>query len=983
MKELALARSLTVAALRPAAGAPCEQSRDRQGARRCPTLQLLFQGVFITAGSLFLSWPAMGATTNQASAAASPPPATQLLKVRLSWGHQSPSARPFWIKLATNELTLASQQAVNFESSDVFGGAQIQSQAGAGDVDGLDLTLACPERTVREITNLQQIWRYLFEHSDADTARRLRADPAYRPDPRKLTVQMNPEGTRGFSLTVDQLLTTRTFWVPDLDVFVSAGEPPVSFAGHQRELGSWRGKQILDELEREPEATYEQYTRRWEDMGSPAYRNPASAKPGHIVCVTWDSALPKFGLDRGAWVWNDYGNPDHFQFGLDWTDYTKDFGACWKGQRLDQGLPILQSVFEKDGVRYEIEQFAYPLHGPPTERRGDIAMVLLQKLRLTELTGQSRRCPVGFTCRRELADTQNDLTFHTEPGLLLWEATAAQNCLLSIQGNGITLQTNSLQGAKWKTNQFVLLAELPANGSRECVLKLPSPGVPAADRDRFVKFNYDSARADTVRFWSEYLARGAQFVVPDEAVNTLFRANLWHALRLPRRHGGAGAGVAIDLPYSNFAYDQRGTPWPVNQAIYVDYMLYDLRGYHEVSAEELAVMFRNNQEPNGHIKGYANWGVYTPSMIYAVAQNYLLSGNRPAFERLLPQTLHAMDWCLGEMEKASRNSGPASGLILAPLNDLSHENQAWAFNQAYFFAGLDLLARALQDLGHPRAPECRAAARAMFQAIERGFGHGATLSPLVQMRDHGWAPYVPGNALAPRRLFEVWYPTDIDSGPLHLSRLKALDPAGALTTWLLRDHEDNLFLHGWGMANEPVYNQHATAYLLRDEVKPAIRAFYSMLACAFSHSAFEPVEHRWSWGQYFGPPSTDGAWFDLYRHMLIHERDDHSLLLLQATPRKWLADGQRLRVERAPTYYGPLTLVVESRAAAGEIRATVDLAPRKRPESLLVRFRHPAARPMRAVSVNGQPWNDFDPKMEWVRLPAPAEARYAINVKYD
>ena len=44
----------------------------------------------------------------------------------------------------------------------------------------------------------------------------------------------------------------------------------------------------------------------------------------------------------------------------------------------------------------------------------------------------------------------------------------------------------------------------------------------------------------------------------------------------------------MDLPYSNFAYDQFGTPWPVNQAVYVDYMLYGLRGYPAVASEELA-----------------------------------------------------------------------------------------------------------------------------------------------------------------------------------------------------------------------------------------------------------------------------------------------------------------------------------------------------------------------------------------------------------
>ena len=116
--------------------------------------------------------------------------------------------------------------------------------------------------------------------------------------------------------------------------------------------------------------------------------------------------------------------------------------------------------------------------------------------------------------------------------------------------------------------------------------------------------------------------------------------------------------MKIDLPYSNFAYDQTGTPWPVNQAVYVDYMLYDLRGYHAISAEELAAMYRNNQEPNGHVGGFANWGVYTPGMLYSVAQHYLLSGDRVSFEKLLPPTLRALDWCLGEMKRRATPTAP-------------------------------------------------------------------------------------------------------------------------------------------------------------------------------------------------------------------------------------------------------------------------------------------------------------------------------------
>jgi hypothetical protein len=321
-------------------------------------------------------------------------------------------------------------------------------------------------------------------------------------------------------------------------------------------------------------------------------------------------------------------------------------------------------------------------------------------------------------------------------------------------------------------------------------------------------------------------------------------------------------------------------------------------------------------------------------------------------------------------------------MILAPLNDLSSESRAWAFNQAYFYAGIERLGRALADLKHPRAAACQKAAAALKRAIERGFGHAMTQSPLAQLRDHTWSPYVPSDALNPRRVFEIWYPTEVDTGALHLTRLKALDPRGLLADCLLNDHEDNLFAKGLSMANEPVYNQHATTYLLRDEAKPAIRAFYSMMACAFSHSVFEPVEHRWGWGQYFGPPSTDGAWFELYRQMLIQEGDDDSLRLCQATPRRWLEDGKQIQVKRAPTCYGPLDMRVESHAAVGEIRVALGMAPRKKPASILLRLRHPQEAPMRSVRVNDREWTDFDPNQEWVRINKSTEDHYEIVVIY-
>ena len=926
---------------------------------------------FLATCCILLAAPVFGATGGPES-----------LKVKITWGHTVPEAAAFHVQLIGKDVQIADVAGIGLEPDDQLRDVTCESRSGKGDVDGVELTLQYAPVEVKPMEKAHRIWTDLIAQSDADTAGRLQQDPAYRPDPRVLTVQMDREGTKGFSVTVDQLLQTKMFWVPSLDVYVTAGDAAPSFAEHQNQLEAYKGKRILDQIHHEPEATYEQFTSRWEDMGSPTYKHPTQPAPGHIVGLTWDSSLYKFGIDRGAGVWNDYGSPDRFRFWFGFGDLSKGLQYFWKGQRLQDGLPILATTIEQSGVRYDVEQLAYPLNGPPRERRGDIPMVLLQKLTATNLQRDTSSVSVTLHYRREYgASDRSVVAWRQEGDAILFEEDTSRRVLFAVEGSRlavascVTREDGPLppKDKHWKDCEVVLTFGVPKEAGKRLVVKLPSPAVEQRSRQSLLALDYDGSRETTLKFWTDWIDRGAQFRVPEKVVNDLFRANLWHALRLPRRHGGSGDAVRIDLPYSNFAYDQHGTPWPVNQAVYVDYMLYGLRGYRDVATEELLTMYRGNQEPNGHVKGFANWGVYTPSMVYTVAMNYLLSGDRETFERLLPPTLKALDWCLQETA--------SGGLVRAPLNDLTGEG-VWAFTQAYLYAAFDTLGRALEQAGHPRAREYFEAAASFRKSVERGFGAAAMCSPLVQLRDHTWTPYVPCEATKPGRRFEQWYPTDVDTGAMHLLRLKALPARGIMADSLLNDHEDNLYLHGWGMANEPVYNPQATAYLLRDEPVAAIRAFYSYMACAFSHSALEPVEHRWTWGQYFGPPSTDGAWFELYRNMLIRELDDGSLLLLQATPRKWLADGQQIAVERAPTYYGEVSMTVDSHAASGLLTASVEMPKRRPVKRLIVRLRHPEAKPMRSVTVNGQDWTGFDVQKEWVVIDKPVESKYVVETRY-
>ena len=99
-------------------------------------------------------------------------------------------------------------------------------------------------------------------------------------------------------------------------------------------------------------------------------------------------------------------------------------------------------------------------------------------------------------------------------------------------------------------------------------------------------------------------------------------------------------------------------------------------------------------------------------------------------------------------------------------------------------------------------------------------------------------------------------------------------------------------------------------------------------------------------------------------------------------PRAWLADGKRVAVERAPTYFGPASIALESAADRGWITAHVEFEGDRRPNTVLVRLRHPDRKPIRSVTVNGVEWMDFDASREWIRLGSPAERRLTLVARY-
>ncbi len=154
----------------------------------------------------------------------------------------------------------------------------------------------------------------------------------------------------------------------------------------------------------------------------------------------------------------------------------------------------------------------------------------------------------------------------------------------------------------------------------------------------------------------------------------------------------------------------------------------------------------------------------------------------------------------------------------------------------------------------------------------------------------------------------------------------------------------------------PLYGTRYTLDTLRrDDPERTLVSFYGMLAQGMTRNTFiggegstlQPVDEG---GRFFYCPPNSAAnahVLSMLRNLLVQDWDlnddgkPESLRLLFGTSRRWLDDGKRILIERAPTAFGPVSLSVQSNLQQGAVSAKLEMPVRNPPSSVLIRFRLP------------------------------------------
>ena len=453
----------------------------------------------------------------------------------------------------------------------------------------------------------------------------------------------------------------------------------------------------------------------------------------------------------------------------------------------------------------------------------------------------------------------------------------------------------------------------------ECFVAIPWAPVEGSD------YSHEDPRLwldRTIQYWRGIMADATSIHVPCEKATQAYLAA--HVCQLiASDHGELHGGEGF---YDEF-YIRDGA-----------YQVMELEEAGLWDAARNAVSpFIAHQADDGRFESQKNQLDANGQALWALWQYYKITDDRQWLERVYPQMRRAVDWMMSSRRLAPADSPFAGLLPAAPADgeslwDGKHHIPGYDF---WNLRGLLCTADAARTLGKTdETAQLLQEATEYRDAIEKAWQrtHLPYFPPSWEKEGTHW-----GNT-------ETLWPTPIFSPN---------DPRVTALVKEVREKYLGGFIEGaiqWtdgkmDGAIHPYMSAYTTmASLVRGEDEKVVEDFYwYLLHSTATHGFPEGVfyKRRFAWSNTI-PHVTGAANYALMlRHMLIHEQDEE-LHLLTAIPDWWLDNGNEIKVERAPTHFGPTTFRI--RGTAQGIQVELASPRRRQPKRIVLHL--PESRPL-------------------------------------
>lgn len=412
----------------------------------------------------------------------------------------------------------------------------------------------------------------------------------------------------------------------------------------------------------------------------------------------------------------------------------------------------------------------------------------------------------------------------------------------------------------------------------------------------------------------------------------------------------------------------------------------------------------------------------TGRILFDLAEHYFLTGDKQWFKKNQWRLQAAAEWIIRQKDLYLQNAPNRADLWVAGLHPPQHISDIACFQSewkwyvnidGWYYQGLRRFAQAMAEVDSSNAGRYLEESEQYRQALKKAVDRAMTLAPVMRVRNGTYRSYIPpilyirgpsiGQVNQIAMTDDDWPLELVDSAgipdandPRLDGHLDVCEDVLALKTTYLYGGNRFQFLtekrkvsgraaaEDWfwgGVSPQLGYSYLANVFLRRDEVSSFLRQWvnnyaafvmptpeYSFLEHFMGHVNTAQME-AFKKGDYLGYANSHGlAYFmEQFRSLLVWE-DGNDLWLAKATPRHWLEQGNKISVKNAPTYFGILAYEIVSDVDNGKITATIEIPNRNPIKSVIVRFRHPKATPIKSVTVNGKPWKKFNSDKEIIEL---------------
>jgi len=541
-------------------------------------------------------------------------------------------------------------------------------------------------------------------------------------------------------------------------------------------------------------------------------------------------------------------------------------------------------------------------------------------------------------------------------------------------------------------------AVLPGGASTELTALIPFQTLTSPEAVVALQsLDYDEARADVERFWRGFTEAGAAFDTPDELVTDLLRAAATHVLITADKDPASGLYV---LPAATFDYGACG-----NEAC-IQIRQMDYQGYHDMAEAYLdglsvpqgsALMDGNFASAEGAFQALniynGKWETNTFGynldhgfILTAMGEHYLITRDAAWLSRVADRIVAGCDYVTREREATKVETDGARdaawGLLPAGHLEDNPEWRHWFAVNAHAYRGMQLGALVLAEAGHADAARIASDAEEYKADILAAVGRATERSPSARLSDGSYVPHIPTRTHIHGPDWG-WF-REAAYGPLHLVDAHLLPPDSPEAEWIHRYLEDRMYVsrdygrpvdvtRGWfsggGVTVQANLLNTAPAYIRADMPKHAVRALFNDLAASVYEDVRCFTEHPvqelgTGTGPFYKTPDECGFLNWLRLCLLLEE--ESTLWICRAAPREWFAPGRSIRLADAPTWFGPVSVEIESNEET--IRARLTPPRRNPPARMLLRLRHVGLRRMTSVTVNGRAHAAFDPAGEVIDL---------------